>query len=246
MAAAGVPSTLFVLGALASAAGPRLRAAVERGHAIGCHGFNHDRPLTIPMDRFRSELQRAKAVVEDAAGVTVTGYRAPCYSLDRERLDVVRSLGFEFDSSKIQFRAHPLYGNIDLTGFFEPAPGIWVNDGFVEFEVTTINLYGHRFPISGGGYIRLLPWQVTRYLLKRVAGPGLFYTLYCHPFELSRRSTPFPLHNANISSWFRFSVGRSSVEAKVKSLIRFLRERGYRFVTLPQLRSEMITPSGWK
>jgi hypothetical protein len=118
--------TLFVLGELATQLRPSLQNAAKQGHELACHGWGHHRPLLLSLDEFRKDAIRAKEAVESAIGEPVAGYRAPCYSLDRRRLDELIALGFEYDSSKIRFGDHPLYGDLDMNGFTEPIPGLWL------------------------------------------------------------------------------------------------------------------------
>jgi len=240
MAEAGIPATLFVLGELAHNLAPRLRAAAKDGHAIACHGWGHTRPLLMSPATFREDLRKAKAEIEDVVGGPVRGYRAPCFSLDRPRLEIVRELGFEYDSSKIAVVGHPLYGNLDLSGFSAVAPGLYTDRGFVEFEATTIPLAGRPIPISGGGYMRMIPWPLTRRLVSRHVKGGGFYLLYIHPFELSAFRPPVSRREAGTAAWVRFSSGRRTTGVKLRRLLAFLKLEGYRLATLPTLRDELL------
>lgn len=240
MADTGVRATLFVLGELARGLAPRLRAAVNSGHAIACHGWGHVRPMLMSLESFREDIRKAKAEIEDAIGGPVGGYRAPCFSLDRPRLDIIRDLGFEYDSSRITAVGHPLYGNLDLSGFRAVAPGLYEDRGFVEFEATTVPLAGCPVPISGGGYLRMFPWTLTWKLVAKHVKGGGFYLLYIHPFELSAFRPPVSLTEAGAAAWVRFSLGRRRTAAKLRRLLAFLKSEGYRLDTLPALRDEIL------
>ena len=94
--------------------------------------------LIRKMYRYHEGNKRAKAV----------GYRAPYFSLDRERLDLVRLAGFSFDSSRIEFGNHPLYGSIEMTEYENVEAGIYKFQDFIEFEATTPLVLGRNIPIS--------------------------------------------------------------------------------------------------
>jgi peptidoglycan/xylan/chitin deacetylase (PgdA/CDA1 family) len=238
--------TLFVLGELASQLRPSLQNAAELGHELACHGWGHHRPLFLSLDEFRKDALRAKEAVESAIGRRVAGYRAPCYSLDRRRLDELIAVGFEYDSSKIRFGDHPLYGDLDMNCFSEPMPGLWIQGEFVEFEITTVMVAGRRLPISGGGYLRLFPWVLMRLLLRDHLLRGDFYILYIHPFELSARPTPFDPKDGGWGRWARFSIGRRGAVAKLRTLIELLQLRGYTLMTLSALRNELLQRTKWE
>ena len=66
--------------------------------------------------------------------------------------------GYNFDSSKIQFKKHPLYGSISTKEFTKCESNIFKNkNNFFEFEIPTQNFLGQNLPISGGGYLRIFP-----------------------------------------------------------------------------------------
>jgi polysaccharide deacetylase family protein (PEP-CTERM system associated) len=240
MAEADVRATLFVLGELAAGLGPRLRAAAKEGHAIACHGWGHGRPMLMSPESFREDLRKAKAEIEDIVGGPVRGYRAPCFSLDRPRLEIVRELGFEYDSSKIAVVGHPLYGSLDLSGFSAVEPGVYEDRGFVEFEATTAKRAGQAIPISGGGYLRMFPWPLTRRLISGHIKGGRFYLLYIHPFELSASRPPVSPREAGTAAWTRFSLGRRKTAGKLRRLLALLKSEGYRLESLPALREVIL------
>ncbi len=58
-------------------------------------------------------------------------------------------------------------------------------DGLLEVPVTTLRLFGRNLPASGGGYFRLLPYALSRWLLRRVnARDGQPAIFYFHPWEI--------------------------------------------------------------
>ena len=233
----GVKATFFCVGEIAQENTGLIRELVRRGHAVGCHGLDHDLLTNKSVDQFEEEVRQAKALIEAAARRPVTGYRASCFTMERDKLDRLRALGFAYDSSKIRFAQHPLYRNLDLTGFEAADDLVYAQDGFFEYEIPTLELLGYSIPISGGGYMRLFPWWLLRGLLSLYARRHENFTLYIHPFELT--AMPLPLPKAlGAATRFRCLVGRRGNLKKLRRVIRFLKRRGARFTTLEQDRRE--------
>lgn len=236
----GIPSTFFVLGELARGLAPRLCELASAGHEIASHGWDHQRPLTLSTDTFRDDLLRSKHELEDVVGQQIDGYRAPCFSLDRERLDLVRDAGYRYDSSRIDFASHPLYGTIDLDGFQQAAPWVYQREDFCEFQVTTKPMAGRQLPISGGGYLRIFPWLFMRRWVGQHACSGEVYVLYIHPFELSSRRNPTMPAGTRWQHRLRFGQGRNSVANKLDLLIQLLQNAGYSFATFEAVRRTLL------
>ena len=74
----GVRATFFVLGEKARAHPDVVREIVAAGHALGLHGYTHDRLYSLRSAvRLEADLERARAAVEEAAGVRCTLFRPP-------------------------------------------------------------------------------------------------------------------------------------------------------------------------
>lgn len=237
----GIRSSFFVLGELMQRNRRLLSELVRDGHDLGAHGWNHIRPLKMSLEEFREDLAKSKQALEDVTGTSVEGYRAPCFSLDRARLNLVREMGFLFDSSYIPFSGHPLYGRIDMTGFSESFRGIHRNGDFFEFEVSTLRLAGKDIPVSGGGYLRIFPWCLMGSLIRRYLKGHDLYTLYIHPFELSPEAGIALPREVGRVSRLRFNLGRSSTRRKLLKLILLLKSEGFRFTTFASLREELMS-----
>lgn len=235
-----VPSSFFVLAELAREHSRLLADLAAEGHEIAAHGWDHTRPLTMTPAAFGDALVRARATLEDVLGSAIEGYRAPCFSLDRQRLDEVRATGFAYDSSSMPFADHPLYGSIDLAGFDTVSPRVFRDREFFEFQLGTLPLAGRQIPVSGGAYLRIFPWALTGRLIKTYLASGELYTLYIHPFELSTRPTPPLPPRLSASRRLRFGLGRGSVAAKISKLITLLQRSGYEFTTFSALRRRLL------
>lgn len=239
-----IPSSFFVLGEIAERKPEFFKDLVKAGHDVGSHGWNHIRPLTMGVEEFRADLLRSLSVMKEINGDRDFGYRAPCFSLDRERLDIVKDCGFAYDSSRIEFGSHPLYGSIDMQGYEKISNGVYRQEDFMEFEATTIPFFGKHLPISGGGYLRLVPWLLMKMLISRYLRSNDLYVLYIHPFELSRLRVPETPKSTPTLTKIRYAHGRSGVAKKLKKLIQLLRSNGYTFTTFSDIKKEINSSHG--
>lgn len=236
----GIHSSFFVLGELINPLKNVLFELAMDGHDVGVHGWDHTLPMKMTIDEFSRDLRRSKKELENIIQTLVQGYRAPCFSLNRDRLDQVHAVGFEYDSSRILFSMHPLYGSLDLDGYLKLSPNIYRNDTFFEFQVSSHPFVGRNFPVSGGGYIRIFPWILMRRLINSYLQQNELYVLYIHPFELSPQSSPNLPTGTRWSTRIRFKLGRSSVIGKLSALIDLLMANEFRFITFSMLRKELL------
>jgi len=94
-----------------------------------------------------------------------------------------------------------------------------VRPGLLEIPITTIRMFNRNFPSSGGGYFRLLPYALSRWMLGHVNASdrqsGIFYF---HPWEIDVEQPRI----AGISGKTRFrhyvNIGR--MEQRLTQLLR--------------------------
>ena len=210
-----------------------LREIQRRGHAIGCHGYDHELLYKKDINQFKSEALKAKEQIEQVVKCKVNGYRASCFSMERDKLDVLNEHVYNFDSSYIKFEQHPLYRNLDLNGFEKLDDLVYRKDNFFEYEIPTLKLGKYSLPISGGGYLRMFPFWMLKILIKKYAKQKNNFLLYLHPFELTPMDLPLP-KDLGAKNKFRMSVGRKSNMKKIRKVIKLLKSMGSDFPTLEQ------------
>ncbi len=179
-----VKSTFFVLGWVAERHPALIREIASKGHEIGCHSHLHRLVYDLTPDEFRNDTVRASKAIEDAAGISIHAYRAPSFSITPRSLwalDILAELGFKVDCSIFPIH-HDLYG-------FPGAPRqpfrIHVNgSSLLEFPPSTIRLGRWNIPITGGGYLRQLPFDFQVRALKALEARREGIQLYFHPWEL--------------------------------------------------------------
>ena len=180
--AGNTKATFFTLGWIAERYPQLVRSIVAQGHELASHGYGHERASDLDQAAFFSDIDRAKQMLQDIGGVAVQGYRAPSFSIGSGNLwafDTLARAGYRYSSSIYPIR-HDHYGMPDAPRFAHR-----VQSGVLEIPVTTLRIAGRNFPSSGGGYFRLLPYAVSRWMLRQVnqrdRQPAIFYF---HPWEI--------------------------------------------------------------
>jgi polysaccharide deacetylase family protein (PEP-CTERM system associated) len=181
-----IKATFFVLGWVAEREPGLVREIAARGHEIACHGYSHRLVYTQTPAVFEEETRRSKHLLEDIVQQPVAGYRAASYSITRDSLwalDILAEAGFTYDSSIFPVH-HDRYGIPGAPSFIHRI----VADGqptLIEFPLSSLSMFGQNIPVAGGGYFRLYPYRLTRWLLDRLsAGADAPFVFYLHPWEV--------------------------------------------------------------
>ena len=237
LAEAGVQGTFFVLGWVAERYPDLVRRIVDAGHEVASHGYGHRRVSTMDRQAFREDVRRAKAVLEDAAGMAVWGYRAPSYSIGPDSLwafEVLQEVGHRYSSSIYPIR-HDLYGWPDGPRFPWRPLG---EGGLLEIPITTLEWRGLRLPCGGGGWFRLFPYVLYRGVLRRVnrhdRRPAVFY---CHPWELDPH---IPRVNFGLIKRVRHYSNLALMEERIAKLLE-----AFRFAPVERVLQETPEMQRW-
>jgi polysaccharide deacetylase family protein (PEP-CTERM system associated) len=214
----GVRGTFFVLGWVAERHPALVGRIAAAGHEVASHGYGHRLVYDQTPAAFRDDVRRAKALLEQAAGVLVSGYRAPSYSIVPRSLwalDVLIEEGYTYDASIFPIR-HDRYG-IPVSArhpyVIDRAQG-----RLVEAPASTAEVGGTNLPIGGGGYFRLLPYGWTRWGIRRVnqaeRRPVIFYL---HPWEIDPDQ---PRLHAGLLSRVRHYRNLDQTETRLRRLLK--------------------------
>jgi polysaccharide deacetylase family protein (PEP-CTERM system associated) len=181
---ADAKATFFTLGWIAERYPQVVRSIVDNGHELASHGYGHQRASDLTPEQFRDDITRAKQLLEDLGGVAIRGYRAPSFSINHKNwwaVDELENAGYVYSSSIYPVR-HDHYGMPDAPRFPHRPNG---EGGILELPPTTVPLMGRNLPAAGGGWFRLLPYSMSRWMLRRVnaqdRAPCMFYF---HPWEV--------------------------------------------------------------
>lgn len=189
----GVKGTWFVLGWFAERNRAVVRAISDAGHEIASHGFDHTLLGELGPDAFREDLRRSRGVLEEITEKRVVGYRAPTFSITSGTLwalPILAEEGYLYDSSIFPVH-HDRYG---IPGFPRHPVRLSFDTGeIVEFPLNTWRLFGFNLPVSGGGYLRLLPFPAIRHGLRAIRREKGIVMLYIHPWEIDPDQPRLPL-----------------------------------------------------
>jgi polysaccharide deacetylase family protein (PEP-CTERM system associated) len=181
LASLNTKATFFVLGWIAEQNPGLIREIVSRGHEVASRGFYHRSLKNLTNEEFREDLRRTNEAIENASGQKVVGYRSAeklNYEKDSWIFDVLAEEGFVYDASFLPSRKDEknkrFTHQTHATG-----KAIW------EFPYSTRNLGLGLLPISGGNYLRQIPYTLMRNLVKnwteKYTDPFVFYF---HVWEL--------------------------------------------------------------
>jgi polysaccharide deacetylase family protein (PEP-CTERM system associated) len=93
-----------------------------------------------------------------------------------------------------------------------------VAGGLTEIPVTTVRLFNRNLPASGGGYFRLLPYALSRWMLRRVnAGEGEAAIFYFHPWEIDVDQPR--IAGIDVKTRFRHYLNLARMEARLERLL---------------------------
>lgn len=214
----GVRATFFTLGWIAERYPAMVRRIVAAGHELASHGYGHLRASDQSRAEFDNDIRSSKALLEDIGGQAVVGYRAPSFSIGHANLwalDALHEAGYQYSSS-IYPIAHDHYGMPDAPrfAFYPNGP-----DGLLEVPITTVQMAGRNLPAGGGGYFRLLPYAVSRWMMEKVnredREPALFYF---HPWEVDP-GQPRP-EGLGAKARFRHYINIDRMERRLERLAR--------------------------
>lgn len=215
----GTRATFFTLGWVAERYPQLVRRIVDGGHELASHGHGHERASDLDRAAFRADITRAKRVLEDVGGVAVLGYRAPSFSIGHGNLwafDTLAETGHRYSSSIYPIR-HDHYGMPDAPRFAHPRAA-----GLIEIPVTTLRLRGRNLPSSGGGYFRLLPYALSRWMIRRVnAADGQPAIFYFHPWEIDHGQPR--VEGIDLKTRFRHYVNIDRMERRLQGLLQDFR-----------------------
>jgi len=216
LADSGRKATFFTLGWIAERHRPMVRRIVEGGHELASHGYAHFRADSQTPPEFAADVGRTKAILEDIGGVPVLGYRAASFSVGAGNLwahEVLAEQGYAYSSSIYPIR-HDLYGMPDAPRFPYNPPGL---GRFVEWPVTTATVFGRNVPCGGGGYFRLLPYGLSRWLMRRVNEEGKPCIFYFHPWEVDPGQPR--QHGVSLKTRVRHYTNLGRMEARLRRLL---------------------------
>jgi polysaccharide deacetylase family protein (PEP-CTERM system associated) len=160
-------------------------------------------------------------LLEAITGQKVLGFRAPDFSIladSREWAhDIISRQGLLYDSSIFPARTSR-YGIADSPRHAHRLP-----NGLIELPLSTMEMFGRRWPVAGGGYLRLYPLALTKWAIRRFERAGQPAVVYLHPYEID----PTELNEIewSVPAKLKLTQGlnRRRVQPRLENLLRTFR-----------------------
>lgn len=214
----GVSATFFCLGWVGQKAPNLIRRIADAGHEIASHGMDHRRIYAFDDAAFRLDIIDCKKILEDASGQSVYGYRAPSFSMTPEKwhfFEIMEQCGYRYSSSVFPAKTdHYGIPQSPRTAFYPI-----LNSSFVEIPMTVAHMGPARLPASGGGYFRLLPYGIAKWLMARaVKQTDSGVVFYMHPWEADPNQ-PY-MREAPLKSRIRHYTGQAELLRRLSTLLR--------------------------
>lgn len=212
-----VKATFFVLGTVAEDFPDLIKEIYSQGHEIATHGYAHKLVYKQTRKEFRRDLRKSIDIIKSITGEEILGYRAPYFSIREDSLWVLEALketGLKYDASIFPLK-RKLYGvnNINKVNA----------NGIVEFSVSKTSFLGYEFPFGGGGYLRLFPYAVTKWAIRKINNQGKPAMVYIHPYEIDTEDfQDYGFDDSLKTKFTRFTqeFKREKTQDKIRGLLR--------------------------
>lgn len=209
-------ATFFILGWVAERHPDLVKDLARQGHEIASHGYGHELISMQTPTQFRSDVRRAKQILEDLVGTAVLGYRAPSFSIHAQTvwaLPILVEEGYRYDSSIY----HKFKSRYDGPASSSSCYVIETTAGsLLEVPPSTLKKGFAHLPVAGGGYFRLFPYRTSRMFLHAIEQQGVQLVMYLHPWELDPEQ---PRMDGPLLSKFRHYLNLHRTESRLLSLL---------------------------
>jgi polysaccharide deacetylase family protein (PEP-CTERM system associated) len=213
--ARGATATVFVVGQLARSHPDLIRRVVAGGHEVALHGMRHLALGDVGRALLGAELRDGRELLEQVGQSSVTGFRAPIFSLTPATswaVDELANAGFQYSSSVLPAR-NPLHGWPGA-----PRGAFRWDSGLVELPCPIGGLARAQVPFLGGIYLRFVPSFLTERFL-RALDPTTVPWSYVHPYDLDPDEPFFVMPHAGWLTSRIVHLRRGSTLARLEKAI---------------------------
>ena len=220
--------TFFTTGAVALTHPQLLAKIALDGHEIGCHYHFHDLMQEQSIDEIELNINLAREAIKSACGSYPVGFRAPAFSISRNREDIYRLLAqyFEYDSSYVIQEKE-----IQDGAYMQMIPFNIHN--FKEFPIVTLPWFKKFNLKSGGTFFRVFSTSKIIAVLNKSIERNCVPLIYLHPYDfLSEFEFKVPLkifikNKSFLSALYRYfkqfqwlSLGNKYTLQKLQAILK--------------------------
>lgn len=206
-------ATFFILGWIAQRY-PELVRKISKKYEIGSHTMMHELVWARDRENFRQDLDSSIKLLEDITGKPVKYFRAPGFSIRESEpwaFEIIHECGIEIDCSA--FPAGHGHGGMKKFGKAQPTIIEYNGCKIKELPICSHQIMGHNIIFSGGGYFRLLPYNI----IKQWTSNKDYIMGYFHPRDFDYNQPV--LAGLPLKRRFKSYIGLKGAERK---LIRWL------------------------
>lgn len=170
--------TFFTTGTVALTYPDLLKKISMDGHEIACHYHFHDLMNNQSINEIESNIILAREAIKSACGYYPAGFRAPAFSISRDRDDIYALLSkyFKYDSSYVINEKEMIDGSHVNKSPFN------INN-FKEFPIVSYSFL-RKFNIkSGGTFFRVFSVSTIKKTLNKSIQRKTDPLIYLHPYD---------------------------------------------------------------
>ena len=218
-----IKATFFVLGYVAEHFPELIESITDKDHEIATHGYSHKSIKKLTPVEFEKDLLKSIQILEKITKEKIKGHRACNFSIVEETswaIDILKKNNLKYDSSVFPVKTH-LYGvsGIPASPYYISSSNIKKNspeENFLELPLSSYQLpfFHKKIPISGGFYLRALPYFFIKSAIKKINKTNQPVTCYIHPWEFDLKQP-----RINELKWYHY-YGLHSTEKKFKRLLK--------------------------
>ena len=208
-------ATFFVVGWMAEKYPEIIREISDRGFEIASHTHLHQLAYEQEKKTFYNDVEKSIKTLEDCSGKKVTSFRAPGFSITKNNkwaFEVLHELGITKDSSV--FPAGRAHGGLPSYNLAIPSIIDYNGIKLKEFPINTHKVLGKPFVFSGGGYFRLLPYNV----IKSWTNSTDYVMTYFHPRDFDHQQPVVP--GLSLLRRFKSYVGLKQCKPKLEKCLK--------------------------
>ena len=179
-----IKATFFWLAYFAEKYPELVKQCADAGHEVASHGYAHVLAFKVGRGKFREDIRKGKAVLEDIIQQPVLGFRAAGFSTKNDTtwtFEEIRAAGYLYDSSV--FPASRGHGGMSSSPLGPHKIQTEAGE-LLEIPQSMIEIFGKRISLFGGGYLRLTPALIIRWGIRQLEKKEQPLIVYVHPREI--------------------------------------------------------------
>lgn len=210
-----ISATFFVVGWIAEKYPKLIKEISELGYEVGSHTHLHQLIYNQTPQIFKNDVEKSIKTIEDLTGNKVCSFRAPGFSITENNkwaFEVLFKLGIRRDSSI--FPAGRNHGGFPSYKDSNPSILEYNNVSIKEFPINTHKILGFPIIFSGGGYFRLLPYSLIKFLSRN----SKYVMTYFHPRDFDYDQPMIP--GLSLKRKFQCYIGLKSCKKKLNKWLK--------------------------